>query len=129
MGQVDSLEALYQKHRDIAEFYVIYIREAHAADSSWPVAYATKQNINQPTTFRERCDVAHTLIRDKRLTIPCLVDDMDNKVDAAYQGHPTRLYVIDLDGALAVAGASGPAGLRPALNDAQVWLREYRQSR
>jgi len=74
--------------------YVVYVREAHAADSSWPVGYATELNINEPKEYGERCTVAERLIKEGKLTIPCLIDGMDNAVNDQYKGHPTRIFLI-----------------------------------
>ena len=128
MGQVDSLEAFYQEYRELAEFFVVYIREAHAADSRRPVTYALEKGINEPTTYGERCTVAQTLISEKKLTIPCLIDDMDNEVNDAYRGLPTRIFLIREDGRLGVAGARGPFGLVPAFNEVKGWMQSYRKS-
>ena len=80
------MEKMYQDYKDVADIYIVYIREAHAADSSWPVAYAKEKGITDHTNFGERCVVAERLVKDKKLTIPCLVDAMDNSVNEAYSG-------------------------------------------
>lgn len=90
--------------------------------------YAVKQNINEPATYEERCTIAETLIEEKRLTIPCLVDDMDNSVNDVYKGLPTRIFLIQPDGKLGVAGGRGPFGLIPAFKEVKEWFKEYRES-
>ena len=47
------------------------------------------------------------------MTIPLLVDGMDNAVGRAYSGFPDRLYIIDSDGLVAYKGGRGPFGLLP----------------
>jgi hypothetical protein len=108
--------------------FVVYVREAHAADSSWPVDYATEQNITEPKSYEERCTVAERLVADGELTIPCLIDEMDNAVNDLYKGHPTRIFLIRKDGKLGVAGGPGPFGLVPSIDATQKWLKEYRQT-
>jgi len=108
--------------------YVVYVREAHAADSSWPVPYATEQNINEPTSYEERCSVAERLVAEGELTIPCLIDGIDNAVNDLYKGHPTRIFLIRKDGKLGVAGSQGPFGLVPSIEATKKWLKEYQES-
>jgi hypothetical protein len=119
---------MYQEYKDVAEFYIVYIREAHAADSEWPVDYAKGKGINNHTSYGERCEVAELLVREKKLTIPCVIDGMDNQVNDAYRGWPTRVFLVRKDGKLGVAGGRGPWGLRPALKDAAEWLAAYRKT-
>lgn len=122
------MERMYQDYRDIAEFYIVYISEAHAADDKHPVGYAKKLGIKEHTNFGERCAVATRLQKDKKLTIPCLIDGMDNAVAEAYKGWPDRVFLVRKDGVLAVAGRRGPWGFRPALNKAKKWLADYKDT-
>ncbi len=119
---------MYQTYKDVTEFYIVYIREAHAADSSWPVGYAKDMGINDHKDYGERCAVAKRMFEDKKLTIPGLIDGFDDKVNDAYQGWPTRVFLIRKDGKLGVAGGRGPWGLRPALKEAREWLAEYKKT-
>ena len=50
---------------------------------------------------------------------------MDNTAARAYKAWPDRLYVIGLDGRIALAGARGPWGFKPALENARVWLADH----
>jgi hypothetical protein len=122
------MEAMYQKYKDVAEFQIVYIKEAHAADSNWPVPYAVRQGINQPTTYSERCSIAHLLTDNTDLTIPMLVDEIDNTVNDLYQALPNRLFLVRKDGTLAVAARRGPMGFPPALAEAEEWLAAYAES-
>ncbi|MCP4247061.1 MAG: hypothetical protein GY778_08420 [bacterium] len=122
------MEELYQTYKDLAGIYIVYISEAHAADDRSPVGYAKKMGIKEHTTFGERCSVASRLVADKKLTIPCLVDGMEAEAEKAYQGWPDRVYLINKDGQLAVAGNRGPWGFAPALKAAEKWLAEYKKT-
>ena len=44
------------------------------------------------------------------LKIPKLVDDMENTVAEAYQGHPDSLFVLGEDWKVAYSGGKGPRG-------------------
>ena len=47
------------------------------------------------------------------MSIPLLVDDMEDSADTNYRGWPERLYVINADGRVAYQGAKGPYGFNP----------------
>ena len=122
------MQQMYEKYRDLAEFRLVYITEAHAADGRRPVEYAFELKITEHKTYGERCSTAERLLKDEKLTIPTLIDTMDNKVSGAYKAHPDRIYVVRADGKLGVAGAHGPMGFVPALEETQKWLADYRKS-
>jgi hypothetical protein len=48
------------------------------------------------------------------MTMPLLVDEIDDRVGHAYSGMPGRFYVIDRDGKIAYKSGRGPFGFRPA---------------
>lgn len=122
------MEKLYQDYKDIAEFRIVYINEAHASDGRRPVQYAVDLGINQHKNYGERCDVAERLVKEKKLTIPCIIDKMDNKVNEAYKGWPDRAFLVRKDGRLAVAGSRGPWGFAPALKEIEEWLSQYKKT-
>jgi hypothetical protein len=119
------MEKIYRDYKDIAEFRIVYIREAHAADSTWPVDYAKEKGITEHKNYGERCMVAERMMEEENVTIPCIIDEFDNKVNAAYKAWPTRLFVVRGDGRLAVAAERGPWGFKPAIKKAKAWLAEY----
>ena len=122
------MERMYRQHRDVAEFYMVYISEAHASDDKHPVPYAKELGIAEHKNYGQRCSIASRLKLDKNLTIPCLVDGMDNEVEKAYKGWPDRVYVVRKDGTLGVAAKRGPWGFKPALKKAKAWLASYKKT-
>ncbi len=66
----------------------------------------------QPRTLLERTDVATKCCSALRMTMPLLVDSMDDRVGHAYSGMPDRLYVIGTDGKVAYPGGRGPFGFK-----------------
>ena len=48
------------------------------------------------------------------ISIPTLIDGIDNKVGSAYSGFPDRMYLIGVDGKIAYKGARGPFGFKPS---------------
>lgn len=122
------MESMYQEYKDMAAFYLVYIREAHAEDSRRPVPYAQEKGIRNHTNYGERCQVATRLVDEKELTIPCLIDGMDNAAGLAYSAHPDRIFVVRTDGRLAITGKRGPFGFGPALEETEQWLAEFRKT-
>jgi alkylhydroperoxidase family enzyme len=67
----------------------------------------------QPTTKQERDAVAAQCCTALKMTIPLLVDSLDDRVGHAYSGMPDRLYLIDKYGRVAYKGGRGPFGFKP----------------
>jgi len=77
----------------------------------------------QPETLIERHDIATACAIGLELTIPILVDDMENNADRVYNGWPERLYVLSTAGCVVYQGGKGPYGFDPeALHD---FLQKY----
>lgn len=119
---------MYQDYKDVAEFRMVYINEAHAADGRRPVNYAKEKGITEHDNYDERCTTAQMLLDDESLTIPCLIDGMDNKVNQAYSAWPDRIFLVRTDGRLAVAAERGPWGFKPGLEASIQWLESFSES-
>ena len=102
-----SLEKVYQTYKDRADFYLIYLKEAHATDGPRP---SREVKIAQHKTYGERVEAATGCVADLKLTMPLLIDDMKNTVGDAFHGHPDRLFVLSPDGKIAYRGDRGPRG-------------------
>ena len=50
---------------------------------------------------------------------------MENSVNKAYAAWPTRLYVVETEGRIAVASHRGPAGLASSIKEAERWLNAF----
>jgi type I thyroxine 5'-deiodinase len=48
-----------------------------------------------------------------KLTMPTLLDGLDDKVGKDYGAFPDRLYLIGRDGKIAYKGGPGPFGFKP----------------
>jgi len=118
---VPALNRLYREYRDRAEFFVVYIQEAHPVDA-WQVESNLKNQvlIATTTTAEERHEVAGVCATRLGIELPALVDEPDDRVERAYTGWPDRLYVIDRDGAVAYKSAAGPFGFKPAEAEAAL---------
>lgn len=113
-GQSGNLEKLYLRYKDRADFYLIYVREAHPSDG-WNMEVNESRGINfaQPTSNTERHKVAQTCQKHLDISVPMLVDTIDDQAGSAYSGMPNRLYVIDTEGKIAFKNARGPFGFAP----------------
>jgi hypothetical protein len=108
------------------EFFIVYIKEAHPSDGRGvPANTRAGISVKDPTSMTERQQVANKACKELNLRWPCLVDHMENTVSKAYAAWPTRLYVVDTEGRIAVASTRGPAGLVPAIEEAEKWLKAF----
>jgi alkylhydroperoxidase family enzyme len=69
--------------------------------------------VPQPKTKVDRVKVAHHCCTALQMSMPVLVDEIDDRVGHAYSGMPDRLYVIDREGKVAYKGGRGPFGFKP----------------
>jgi hypothetical protein len=76
----------------------------------------------QPKTFSDRQSVAAQCCESMQLTMPCVVDEIENNVDQVYAGWPERMFVVDAAGRIAYAGKQGPWGFKPA--EVERWLKK-----
>jgi len=105
--------------------------------------------IPRPHNLFERTAVAQQCCSTLEMTMPLLVDDINDRIGHLYSGMPDRLYVIDRDGRVAYKGGRGPFGFKsremeqslimllldqakqpqqsahgiPLLNDADAWKK------
>ena len=105
---------MYAKYGDDVQFLVVYIREAHPTDG-WQVAQNTREQILfvQPKSFDARQQVAKQMCSVLKLSLPTVIDNLDDKVNQAYAAAPDRLYLVGRDGKIAFKGKPGPFGFRP----------------
>jgi hypothetical protein len=69
-------------------------------------------SIADPRTLQERQEVAREFAAQFKVSLPVLVDTIDDQVDLAYSAMPDRIYVIDARGKIAYKGRPGPSGFR-----------------
>ena len=68
---------------------------------------------SQPKVFEDRVSIAKDMLRDLKITIPTLVDAMDDAAANAFAAWPERIFVADKQGEIAYAGEPGPYGFDP----------------
>lgn len=98
-GAVPVLNKMYSDFKDVANFVVCYIEEAHAQDE-WPIGSVLKYN--QPKTLDERCQIASDFVKVFTVCsgrwgrkssfclqatgcqLPIVVDYLDNAFESTY---------------------------------------------
>ena len=68
---------------------------------------------SEPKTEEERCAVASDCVKKMKLTIPFLIDNIDNRTEKAYKTWPDRIYVISKKGKIVYKAGRGPWGFKP----------------
>jgi hypothetical protein len=108
------MEDLKRRYGKQIEFLGVYVREAHPLDG-WRMESNDRDGIEitQPKSNRERTAVAVRCSRTLHMTIPLVVDSVDDRVGHLYSGMPDRLYLIGLDGRVAYKSGRGPVGFKP----------------
>jgi hypothetical protein len=92
----------------------VYVREAHPIDG-WRMESNDRVGVAvvQPKTNFQRVEVAtqcHDLLV---MSMPVLIDGVDDRVGRAYSGMPDRLYIVDREGKVAFKSGRGPFWFNP----------------
>jgi hypothetical protein len=92
----------------------VYIAEAHATDG-WQLAANLEEGVlvANHVTIEDRFAAARAGVERLGLTMPVLVDAMDDAVSTAFAAWPERIYVVDRTGRIAYAGGPGPFEFDP----------------
>ena len=92
----------------------MYVREAHPTDAAASAGNeASGITVRQPRTAEERTEVATQCHAKLDVSIPMVIDTIDDRVGHAYSGMPDRLYLIDATGKVAYQSGRGPFGFKP----------------
>jgi iodothyronine deiodinase-like protein len=112
---------MYEKYRNRASFYIVYIQEAHPVDL-WQTASNERDNVllRSPRTEADRFENASQCVRKLGVRIPALIDGMDDKTEHVYTGWPERLYVIAPGGRIVYKSEAGPYGFSPKVMEVQL---------
>lgn len=105
---------MYQRHREHAAVVFVYIAEAHATDG-WQLDANLEDDVlvAQHASLEERFAAARAGVERLGLTLPVVVDGMDDAVSNAFAAWPERIYVVDADGRIAFTGGPGPFEFDP----------------
>jgi hypothetical protein len=108
------VETLHRTYRDRADTVFVYVAEAHPVDE-WQMEANEEEGVllRQHTSLEERQEAARLTAGRLGLTMPVLVDTMDDAASVAFAAWPERIYVADPEGRIAYAGEPGPWGFEP----------------
>ena len=76
--------------------------------------------VTQQTTLEQRRDQTLETAARLGLTMPLLLDQMDNAASVAFAAWPERLVVAGADGRIAYPGSPGPWGFSPEEAEAEL---------
>jgi tetratricopeptide (TPR) repeat protein len=98
-ASADALNTLFQRYGRQAPFFLVYIREAHAA-GDWQSTRNVREGVAvaPALTMEDKEDHAVMCTRKLHLKFPALVDTTDGSAEAAYAAWPSRAFVIGPDG-------------------------------
>jgi hypothetical protein len=118
-GHIPALNQAYRQYKNQAEFYFVYIREAHPDDEGRiPENAKLAGLVAQPQNHEERIQLAQTCAARLDVQMPVLVDDMENSTERNYRAWPEQLLIVGADGKIAYTGA-GPGDFNvPAMTAA-----------
>ena len=108
------MEELHRRFRERASVVFVYVAEAHAVDE-WQMEANVEDGVllRQHVTLDERNAAAREGVERLGLTMPVLVDGMDDAVSEAFAAWPERLYVAEPGGRLVYVGGPGPFEFDP----------------
>jgi hypothetical protein len=106
---------MYERYKNDAAFFVVYIGEAHPSDA-WQLPSNLRDNVvfSSPSDATARAELAGVCVVRLGIKLPAVVDHFDDSTEIAYSGWPDRLYLIDREGRVAYKSKPGPFGFKPA---------------
>lgn len=109
------MQRIYDNHHNQADFYIVYIAEAHAINE-WQTDSNEAEGIQivQHESFADRLSAARLCKKELSLTIPTVVDQMDDAASKQFAAFPERIFIVDTDQSLAYCGGPGPFEFDPA---------------
>jgi hypothetical protein len=119
-ASLPALESLHRAYGDRVQFLFVYIREAGADESRGEASTLHGEALRYPETDLERVRIANSFADEVRLSIPCVIDGIDDATMKAYAAHPARLYLVGENGRIVVAGRPASVDLDPAELDAAL---------
>jgi hypothetical protein len=100
---------MHSKYGDDIHFIIIYTIEAHPTGAvcpytgeEWVISSTSTDTegnpLTQPVTYQERVSQSTQMTQELGITIPVLIDEMDNPVWCTYGPAPNIAYLIGTDG-------------------------------
>ena len=82
-----------EKYQDIANFYFVYISEAHA-DDVWPIGLSAGVINIKHQTIEDRIQCAKKFQQRYQFKIPIVTDTMENNFRDKFAAWPFRAFII-----------------------------------
>lgn len=109
VGTAKTTQSLRETYKDKVHFYIVYIREAHPTDG-WSIPNNQFQ-VKSPRSLDERQAIAKKFAEKLEVSMPILVDSIDDEVSKSYSCWPNRMCIIGADGKIVDKGTAGPNGV------------------
>jgi cytochrome oxidase Cu insertion factor (SCO1/SenC/PrrC family) len=109
VGTTPATETLYSSYKDKVHFYIVYIREAHPTDGR--AIPNNRFKVSTPRSLEERQKLAKDFAEQLKVSIPILVDSIEDPVEKTYSCWPNRMVILDAQGKIADKGTAGPGGV------------------
>jgi hypothetical protein len=110
-----SLQLLFERYGDRADIRLVYIQEAHPSDGNVnEINVRHKIAIKQHATEQDRLAAAAECVNELRLTLPVVIDAMNNSLTQEYAAWPVRIYVIASNGNVFYKSKPGVGGFKIA---------------
>lgn len=106
-----------------AAFVCVYLSEAHAKNQ-WPVGSIISAD-DAPSNLPDRMKLAQKMVIKTGLSIPVLVDDMDDTFGLTYAAWPLRYYVLGANGKLLYVAEPDPVSRLFEVEDLRCWLEDH----
>jgi len=122
------VESLYKEYKGEVQFFLVYTREIHPSRGKPRPSSAAKRKppattrpsrrrpgpaVTQHASIEDRMIAADKCMKGLKLTIPTLLDSMDNAFTKAFSGIPAGTTVVDIDGRIAYWNRGAPGGAKP----------------
>jgi hypothetical protein len=106
---------MYETYGEKVAFLLVYIREAHpTGDARGGANRREGIAVDQPQSHQERKQVAATMCEKLDISLPTVIDNLDDQVSLAYNAFPDRIYLVGRGGKIVYQGGPGPFGFAPA---------------
>lgn len=88
------IEQIARQYKGRVHSFFVYSREAHSF-------MGTAEYMRHPVTLNDRQRAARDLIRESGLTMPVLIDGLNNRMEKVCGNIPSRILVLDAQGKVA----------------------------
>ncbi len=98
-ASADALNTMFQRYGRQVRFYLVYVREAHAA-GDWQSTRNVREGIATAPALTVEEKESHAIMctRKLHLKFAALADGLNGGAEAAYAAWPSRAFVIGRDG-------------------------------